>query len=63
MMFGGVRRRLRRLRSERGGATAPILILKTSTSPEVALALRAGAVLLLVLSLLSRDRRTKGIAS
>ncbi len=47
MVFGGVRRRLRRLRSERG-ATAPILVLKTSTPPEVALALRAGAVLLLI---------------
>ena len=66
MMFGGVRRRLRRLRSERGSATAPILVLKTSTPPEIALALRAGAVLLLIgavftVFLLDRDGLTDNL--
>jgi len=49
MVFGGVRRRLRQLRSERGGAAVhPILVRKATTSPEVALAMRATAVLLLI---------------
>lgn len=66
LMFGGVRRRLRRLRSERGGATASILVLKTSTPPEIALLLRAGAVLLLIAAvftvfLLDRDGLTDNL--
>jgi len=48
MVFGRVRRTLRRLRSQRGGGAAPILIRRQVTSPEVALALRAGLVLLLL---------------
>ena len=48
MVFGRVRRTLRRLRSQRGGGGAPILIRRQATSPEVSLALRAGLVLLLL---------------
>jgi len=48
MVFGHVRRTLRRIRSERGGAHAPILVRRQATPPEVALALRAGLVLLLL---------------
>jgi len=48
MVFGRVRRTLRRLRSQRGGGAAPILIRRQATSPEVALGLRAGLVLLLL---------------
>jgi voltage-gated potassium channel len=48
MVFGRVRRTLRRLRSQRGGGAAPILIRRQVTSPEVALGLRAGLVLLLL---------------
>jgi voltage-gated potassium channel len=59
MMFGGVRRVLHRLRTGREGS-APILFRRTSTSPEVALAARAGIVILLIASvfavfLLDRD--------
>jgi voltage-gated potassium channel len=48
MVFGRVRRTLRRIRSEHGGAHAPILIRRQGTSPEVSLAVRAGLVLLLL---------------
>ena len=48
MVFGRVRRTLRRLRSQRGGGGAPILIRRQVTSPEVSLALRAGLVMLLL---------------
>jgi voltage-gated potassium channel len=48
--FGKVRRTLRRIRLQRGGASAPILIRKSSTPPEVALAARALLVLVLVLA-------------
>jgi len=48
MVFGRVRRTLRRLRTQRGGGAAPILIRRQAASPEVALALRAGLVLLLL---------------
>ncbi len=58
--FGKVRRTLRRIRLQRGGSGTPILIRKSSTPPEVALAARALLVLLLVLAvfavfLLDRD--------
>ena len=43
-----VRRTLRRLRSQRGGAAASILIQRQVTSPEVSLAMRVGLVLLLL---------------
>jgi hypothetical protein len=55
--FGRVRRTLRRIRLQRGGAATPILIRKASTTPEAALAMRG----LLVLSLAPftlRPRRT-----
>ena len=45
MVFGHVRRVLRRIRAERGGAQAPILIQRQVTSPEVMLAFRAALVL------------------
>ena len=48
MVFGHVRRTLRRIRSERGGAQSPILILRQVTSPEVSLVFRAMLVLLLL---------------
>jgi|OpeIllAssembly_1097287.scaffolds.fasta_scaffold12346_1 voltage-gated potassium channel len=48
MVFGHVRRTLRRIRSERGGAHAPILIRRQAAPPEVLLAVRAGLVLLLL---------------
>jgi voltage-gated potassium channel len=48
MVFGHVRRTLRRIRSERGGAQSPILILRQVTSPEVSLIFRATLVLLLL---------------
>ena len=48
MVFGHVRRTLRRIRSERGGAQSPILILRQVTSPEVSLVFRATLVLLLL---------------
>jgi voltage-gated potassium channel len=48
MLFGHVRRTLRRIRSERGGAQSPILILRQVTSPEMALVFRATLVLLLL---------------
>jgi voltage-gated potassium channel len=49
MVFGRMRRTMRRLRLERdGGAHAPILIRRQATPPEVALAMRAGLVLLLL---------------
>lgn len=48
--FGKVRRTLRRIRLQRGSASAPILIRKSSTPPEVALAARALLVLVLVLA-------------
>jgi voltage-gated potassium channel len=48
MVFGHVRRTLRRIRSQRGGIHAPILIRRQAAPPEVALAVRAGLVLLLL---------------
>jgi voltage-gated potassium channel len=48
MVFGHVRRTLRRIRAERGGAHSPILIRRQVTSPEVSLLLRAALVLLLL---------------
>ncbi len=48
MVFGHVRRTLRRIRSERGGAHAPILIRRQAAAPEVTLAVRALLVLLLL---------------
>lgn len=49
MMFGGIRRTLRRLRLERGGSGAtPILFQKAAAPPEVTLLARAGVVLLLM---------------
>jgi len=48
MVYGRVRRTLRRLRSQRGGAAAPILIQRQAASPEVLLAMRLGLVLLLL---------------
>jgi voltage-gated potassium channel len=48
MVFGRMRRTLRRLRLERGGAGSPILIRKAAAPPEATLAARAGLVLLLV---------------
>lgn len=48
MVFGHVRRTLRRIRSERGGPHAPILIRHRATTPEVALAFRAMLVVLLL---------------
>ena len=48
MMFGRVRRTLRRLRSERGASATPILFRRTAAPPEVTLAARAGLVLLMV---------------
>jgi voltage-gated potassium channel len=47
MVFGRMRRTLRRLRLERGGAT-PILVRKAAAPPEAMLLARAGLVLLLV---------------
>jgi voltage-gated potassium channel len=51
--FGKVRRTLRRIRLQRGGAATPILIWKAATPPEAALAMRALLVLLLVFSVFS----------
>lgn len=49
--FGKVRRTLRRIRLQRGGgSSAPILIRKSSTPPEVALGMRALLVLALILA-------------
>jgi len=48
MMFGRVRRMLHRVRLEKGGASAPILVRKTPASPEAMLLMRAGLVLLLM---------------
>jgi voltage-gated potassium channel len=49
MMFGRIRRTLRRLRLERGGATStPILVQKAAAPPEVTLLVRAAIVLLLI---------------
>jgi len=48
MVFGHVRRVLRRIRSERGSAHAPILIQRQVTSPEVMLGFRAALVLVLL---------------
>jgi voltage-gated potassium channel len=48
LLFGGVRRALRNLRAERSGAPAPILVRRTATPPEAALAMRALAVLMLI---------------
>jgi voltage-gated potassium channel len=50
MMFGRMRRTLRRLRLERGGPGTPILIRKSAAPPEATLAARAGLVLLLMAS-------------
>jgi voltage-gated potassium channel len=51
--FGKVRRTLRRIRLQRGGAATPILIWKAATPPEAALAMRALLVLLLVFAVFS----------
>jgi len=48
MVFGRMRRTLRRLRLERGGQAAPILVRKSAAPPEVTLLMRAGLVLLLI---------------
>jgi voltage-gated potassium channel len=48
MVFGRVRRILRRLRLERGGLAASILVRRQAAPAEVLLALRAGLVLLLL---------------
>ena len=48
MVFGHVRHTMRRIRSERGGAQSPILILRQVTSPEMSLVFRATLVLLLL---------------
>jgi len=48
MVFGRVRRTLRRLRLERGGVAASILVRRQVAPAEVLLALRAGLVLLLL---------------
>jgi voltage-gated potassium channel len=48
MVFGRMRRTLRRLRAERGGIAAPILIRRQPAPPEVLLAVRACLVLLLL---------------
>lgn len=48
MMFGHVRRVMRRIRAQRGGHHAPILIRRQATSPEAMLAFRAALVLLLL---------------
>jgi voltage-gated potassium channel len=58
--FGWVRRTMRRLRSERGEGSAPILIRRSTTPPEITLVVRAGIVLLLIAAvflvfLLDRD--------
>jgi voltage-gated potassium channel len=50
MVFGHVRRVLRRIRTARGGAHAPILIQRQATSPEVMLGFRAALVLVLLAS-------------
>jgi len=51
--FGKVRRTLRRIRLQRGGSATPILIRKSSTPPEVALAMRGLLVLLLIFAVFS----------
>jgi voltage-gated potassium channel len=51
--FGKVRRTLRRIRLQRGGSGTPILIRKSSTAPEVALAMRGLLVLLLIFAVFS----------
>jgi voltage-gated potassium channel len=48
MVFGRMRRTLRRLRLERGGAATPILFQRAAAPPEVTLLARAGVVLLLM---------------
>src|SRR5512137_2261459 len=48
MVFGRMRRTLRRLRLERGSAAAPILFQRAAAPPEVTLLVRAGVVLLLM---------------
>jgi len=48
MVFGHVRRVMRRIRSERGGGHAPILIQRQAAAPEVLLGFRAALVLLLL---------------
>ena len=48
MVFGRMRRTLRRLRLERGGASTPILFQRAAAPPEVTLLMRAGLVLLMM---------------
>jgi voltage-gated potassium channel len=48
MVFGHVRRVMRRIRADRGGHHAPVLIRRQATSPEAMLAFRAALVLLLL---------------
>jgi voltage-gated potassium channel len=48
MVFGHVRRVVRRIRSKRGGQHAPILIQRQAAAPEVMLGFRAALVLLLL---------------
>ena len=48
MVFGRMRRTLRRLRLERGGAATPILFQRAAAPPELTLLMRAGLVLLLL---------------
>ena len=48
MVFGRMRRTLRRLRLERGGASTPILFQRAAAPPELTLLMRAGVVLLLI---------------
>ena len=48
MVFGRMRRTLRRLRLERGSAASPILFQRAAAPPEVTLLVRAGVVLLLM---------------
>jgi len=51
--FDRVRRTLRRIRLQRGGSATPILIRKSSTPPEAALAMRGLLVLLLIFAVFS----------
>lgn len=48
LLFGRVRRILRRLRLQRGGAATPILIRRAAAPPEVSLAARALLVVILI---------------
>jgi voltage-gated potassium channel len=48
MVFGRMRRTMRRLRLERGGASTPILFQRAAATPELTLLMRAGIVLLLM---------------